>query len=222
VPAVAAAAVRQDERLNRSTTDEAFTFGVREAEPQWGKNVRDRAIREAAALAAVGGEPGHEALKRLAVEFGQPRVRLEVAEGEGGQQAPVFAPCPLADRVVAEARVAVDPAQRVVAQRRPEALGPRLRLAGYLDRPCLREARHRLFALPPVSQVDGDVAAATPVDARMRGTDQRFRSAFPLPRCRQCCHTWDFDKTLLTPRKPHGAALPDPPLRECARLDSNQ
>src|ERR1700749_2905179 len=76
---------------------------------------------------------------------------------------------------MSETGVAVNPAQGVVTQRRPEALGPRLRLAGYLDRPCLGETRHHLFSLAPLPAVDGDITAAAPVDAGVGGAGQRFR-----------------------------------------------
>jgi hypothetical protein len=61
--------------------------------------------------------------------------------------------------------MAVDPAEGVVAQRRPEALRPYLPVPGYLDRPCLGEAPYRLFVLTSFATIDGDIAAPTPVDA---------------------------------------------------------
>jgi hypothetical protein len=160
VPAVAASAPWEEQCLRRSTTYEPFTFGIGQTEPERDEDVRDRAVREAPALAAIGGEPGDESLQGLPVDPGHTRVRRAVAEDEGGQQAPAFAPRRLADRVVAETGVPVDPAQRVVPECRPKALGPRLGLASYLERPCLGEARHRLFALAPLASVDGDVATA--------------------------------------------------------------
>jgi hypothetical protein len=45
--------------------------------------------------------------------------------------------------------------------------------------------------------------------AGLRAAHPGHSERLPLPCCRRCCHPGHFDKTLRTPRKPHGAGLPD-------------
>jgi hypothetical protein len=90
------------------------------------------------------------------VEFGETQLGGEVAQGEGDEQAAVFAPGRLAYGVLAAAVVGADPGESVIVQQRAGALGALFCLAGDLQRTSLGEARRRLFALAPNTAIDRD------------------------------------------------------------------
>jgi len=69
VPAASVAAPGQQQRLRRLPLARPSRSALARQRRSGTSTFRDRAVGEAAALPAVGGEPGDEALQRLAVEL---------------------------------------------------------------------------------------------------------------------------------------------------------
>jgi hypothetical protein len=184
-------------------------LGALQAEAQRGDRVADRAVGEPTPRAVLGRQPAQEALQRATIKLGHARLRPEVAQRKGDQQALVFDSGRLAHRVVVEAAVGVDPGERVAPQARSKPRRAGFSVAGDLDRARLGEARNRLFALAVLASVDGNVATPASVDARMRCPPQwHRRGAFlRLPRCHRCCHPRRLAAAAENAWIPHTSAV---------------
>jgi hypothetical protein len=75
VPAAPVAAPWEEQCLRGSAAEEAFAFGVGQAEPERTRTLAIERPERRPALAGVGGEPGDESLQRLPVEFSEAHVR---------------------------------------------------------------------------------------------------------------------------------------------------
>lgn len=151
----------------------ASRFPLEQAKPQRCDGIRNRAVGQSSPGLAVGSEPTDKRLQVNPADLAQPRLRREVRQREGDEQASVLPAGGLANRSVG-AGVGVSPSQSVVVQERPTSLSTSFGVAGELDLPRLDEARRRFLALAAFAAIDGDVATATPIYAWMRGAPQRL------------------------------------------------